>query len=124
MLDVFSKFEAIIAEGYIFAINTLIDSLVGVNLSQLAAITVVVVVLASHLFGNLLFLDLVLFLLDFPHNFRGFFVSTKRTFDDPVIFDLMLGPLHEALQMKSIPTNSGARRSGIAFDYLHMANGA
>ena len=86
----FSKFEAIIAEGYIFAINTLIDSLVGVNLSQLAAIAVVVVVLASHLFGNLLFLDLVLFLLDLPHNFRGFFVSTKRTFDDPVIFDLML----------------------------------
>jgi hypothetical protein len=34
----------------------------------------------------------------------------------------MLGPLHKALEMKSVPTNSGTRSSGIASDYLHVAN--
>ena len=36
----------------------------------------------------------------------------------------MFCPLTEALQMKSIPTNSRTGSSSIAFDYLHVTNGA
>jgi len=103
-----AQFEAIIAKSHIFAINALINSLIRIDFPELAAITVIVVFLASDLFGNLLLLDLILFLLDFSHNLWRFFITAEWAFDNPILFDLMLGPLRKALQMKGVATNSGA----------------
>lgn len=117
-----AQFEAIIAKSHIFAINALINSLIRIDFPELAAITVIVVFLASDLFGNLLLLDLILFLLDFSHNLWRFFITAEWAFDNPILFDLMLGPLRKALQMKGVATNSGAWSSGITFYDLGVAN--
>lgn len=61
------------------------------------------------------------YLLD---DFRRFFIPAERTLDDAVIVHLMLGPLCEALKMEGVHADSSAGGHCIAFDDLHMANGA
>jgi hypothetical protein len=67
---------------------------------------------------------LCLLLPNFSNNFRRFFISTKRAFDDSIVFDLMLSPLSEAIEMKIIQANCCACCNCITFYYLHMTNRA
>jgi hypothetical protein len=93
----FAKFEAILAEGDILAMDALIDCLVGANLPEFAAITIIIILFAANLFGDKLFLKFVLFLFDFPHDIWCFLIPAEWTLDNPIIFKFVFGPLHEAL---------------------------
>jgi hypothetical protein len=122
MFDMFAKLEAIIAKSHILAIYTLIHCLIGINFSKLASITVIVVLFTSNFFCYLLFFDFIFFLFDLSHNLGWLLISTKWTFYNSIIFNLMFGPLHKTLKMKGISANSRTRGRGIAFHDLSMAD--
>lgn len=123
VLDVSAQSEAILAEGHIFAMYALIDGFVCAYFSELAPIAVVVVLLA-HLFVDELLFEHVLFLFDFADDIGSLLVSAEGALDNSVVFDFVLGPLTEAIQMEGVPADSGAGGSSIALDDLHVAYGA
>jgi hypothetical protein len=60
----------------------------------------------------------------FLDNLRRLFIPAKRAFNQPIIFQLMFSPLSKAFQVKSIQANCVTSGCCVAFDYLHVANGA
>jgi len=63
------------------------------------------------------------FLSNLFNNFWRFLISTKWTFNQSIIFKLMLSPLCKAFQMEGISAYCGTSCSCIAFNYLHVADG-
>ena len=97
MFDMFSQPEAAITKSNILAVYAFIDSLITIYFPKLTAITVVVVLFASYLFGDYLLLYLILFLFDLSHDFGWFFIPTKWTLYDSIVLDLVFGPLQKTL---------------------------
>ncbi len=64
------------------------------------------------------------FLPNFFDNLRRLFISTKRAFDQTIIFHLMFSPLCKAFQVKGVQANSGTSGGCITFNNLHVADGA
>lgn len=122
MFDVLSKLEAVVTKNDILTVTTLINGFVRIDFSEFTAIAIEIVLFAANLFRDQLFLNFILFLFDFSHDFRRLLVPTKWAFDNPIILELMLGPLRKAVQMKGISADSGTRSSCITFDNLHVAD--
>ena len=103
----FSKFKTTLTESNIFTMNTLVDSFLSTNLSELATITIVVV-LFPYLLVDLLFFKHILFFFDLSNNICRFLISAERAFDNIIIFHLMLSPLTKTLEMECISTDGMA----------------
>jgi hypothetical protein len=89
----------------------------------LAAIAVVVVLLAYFAVVQLLAV-LVLLLLYLSDDFGWLLISAERALHHPVVLELVLGPLHEAVQVEGVAADGGAGSGGVALHDLHVADGA
>ena len=117
-----TKLEAGFTENDVFALNTFIDCLTGLDFLQLASITIVAILLPDFFIVELLFM-LCFFLPNFSNNLWRFFIPTKRTFHNSIILHLMLCPLSEAIKMEIIKANCCTCCNCITFNNLHMTYG-
>ena len=114
--------EAPLAQRNILAMYAFIDWLLWLDLPQLTSITVVVELLPNPFVVDL-FLPFVLLLFYLLYDLRGLFIAAERTLHNPILLQLMLGPLREALQVEGVAAHSGASAGGIASNDLHVADG-
>lgn len=118
-----SELEAKLAKGDVLAVHALVHRLIGLNLLELAPITVIIIFLADFLIDHLL-LMLHLFLPDLLDDLRWFLVAAERALDYAVVVEFVLGPLRETLEVEGVHADSGAGGDCIAFYDLHVADGA
>ena len=99
-----SKFKTVLTQSDIFAMDTLIYSLISSNLPELTSITIIIILFA-YFFVDELFFEHVLFLFDLADYLGCLLVPAQRTFHHSVVLYLVFGPLTETVEMEGVPAN-------------------
>lgn len=121
MFNVFSSVKTVLTKCYILTSYTFIDGFILFNLFKPTSITVVIITYTNFFNIHCVF-DLILFDFNFHKGLISFLISTKWTFDNSIIFELIFHPLRETIQMESISAYICTCCNSITFDYLHMTN--